>query len=317
MRQRGKPTEIQNKKRVDVLRWLCAWLCLLGTAAAAMTGGCDRKRAKPSDLELLRVVATIYPLADIARRVGGTQVDVRWFIEGGQSLSDAPSSTTAAAAAGPLQVADLVVARGTADDGWALAGADNPASAARYVRVDLLESALGRDGYLWLDPQVARELADKIRQRLTEQRPEYEDYFRDNEQALVRDIDALVEQYKPGPSPTTAEAQQHRQAMFSTDDFRPLADAIGVELIFVPLETNERQRAMEFDDIRKRAEAEKITTLFIPADRTAAYQRDLSARTGLEVRTLDPVGSSAPAAGRSTYLDLMRYNFESLEGSGH
>lgn len=281
---------------VPPLGW---WLLL----SALLVGACERKPANALDLEPRRVVATIYPLADIARCIGGKQVEVRWFIEDGQSLSDAPSG-----AIGPLQVADLVISRGVADS-WATLQANDPASASIYLRVDLLDAAEGRAGYLWLDPRVARELADKIRHRLTEQRPEYADYFHDNEQALDSALDALVEQYK---ARIAAQPPERRRAMVSNSDFLPLADAIGMELIPVALESNEQQRAMEFDDIARRARAAGVTRIFIPVDRTPAYRRDLANRTGLEVRTLDPLGSSAPAVGRSTYLEIMRYNLEQL-----
>lgn len=296
MRQRGN----LSKSKKNYFAALAAWVGLL----VLLIPACDRKPTNVRSLEPRRVVATIYPLADIARRIGGKQANVQWFIEGGHSLSEIPSDT-----AGWLQVADLVVARGV-DDSWALVRANDPASAADYVRVDLLNASAGRTGYLWLDPRVVRELAAMIRQRLSEQQPEYEAYFRDNEQSFLRELDALVKQY----GDRLASHPDRRRALFSTSDFLPLADAMGIELIEVPLESTEQRRAMDAEQIRKRASAENLTRLFIPADRTAAYQRDLSARTGLEIRTLDPLGSSAPAAGRSTYLDILRYNLESLVG---
>src|SRR4051794_18537760 len=74
--------------RVIGIRLMFAAL-LGGVAGLAGLAGCDRQStsasspasAVASDKEPVHVLATVYLLADIARQIGGDQVDAEWYVE--------------------------------------------------------------------------------------------------------------------------------------------------------------------------------------------------------------------------------------------
>jgi ABC-type Zn uptake system ZnuABC Zn-binding protein ZnuA len=276
---------------------LLAVLLMIGSCLQ----GCERPSGTAKDPAPMSAVGTIYPLADVIRAVGGKRTDVAWLIETGQSLVSPPGDYVR-----KLDLADLIVARG-ADEQWALKGVDDPYRARRYVRLDLLPAARGVQGYVWLDPQVIRELVAVIRERLVNENSEYEEFFKSNESAFLKELDALVTQHQG-----ILSNAPRRPALSLTGDFAPLAKAFQLELIPVLPTSGSALTDDAIRQARKIAAEKGITTLFVPSDRLPAVQRDIAARTGLRVLTLDPLGSSA-RAGRNTYLQILRYNLEQLE----
>src|SRR5437764_7069881 len=91
---------------------------LLGGVAAL--SGCDRQStsassptgAVASDKEPVHVLATVYLLADIARQIGGDQVNAEWYVESGQSLNELVETPERR---NQFRSADIVLTRGAAD----------------------------------------------------------------------------------------------------------------------------------------------------------------------------------------------------------
>src|SRR4051812_43543546 len=50
--------------------------------------GCSRSAGAGSEKDPVHVLASVYALADIAREIGGDRVEVQWFVEDGQSLTE-------------------------------------------------------------------------------------------------------------------------------------------------------------------------------------------------------------------------------------
>ncbi len=263
--------------------------------------GCERKGSSGREREPHRVVATIYPLADIARVVGGKRVEVSWLIERGQSLTEMPHD-----AASRVNTANVIVGRGTVDQ-WALGGEVDTYRPTEIIRLDGLESAKNAHGYVWLDPAVANETANAISVCLTDKEGEYEAYYRDNAQMFASQVDALVKEFEP-----RLRESKNRRFLSTDPNFAPLARSMGLEIIEVIRAPTTKLSDRQIADLRNAAQQHGISTLFISADQPAAVQRDLADQTGLKVLTLDPLGTSAPSGGRSTYLQLMRYNLEQL-----
>src|SRR6266513_2292061 len=64
---------------------LCRMLTIL--AMTAIGAGCDSRSSSgtsPVPPRRVTVLASVYPLADMAKRIGGAQVDVQWLAESGQ-----------------------------------------------------------------------------------------------------------------------------------------------------------------------------------------------------------------------------------------
>src|SRR4051812_21433201 len=92
---------------------------LLPLLLLAGAGGCERPSSSTSQIPKMRVVATVYPLADVAREVGGPFVDASWIVEGGQSLTGVQSSEELR---NRLSNADFVISASPSTEPWANTG---------------------------------------------------------------------------------------------------------------------------------------------------------------------------------------------------
>src|SRR5438270_13489164 len=140
--------------------------------------GCKKPAAKSVTRQKVHVVATAYPLADIARQVAGAAVQCDWIAEQGQSL-DAIDPTSEIRA--QIRQAEMVLTSGTGEE-WAVEGFDDPMRAKSVIRLDLLQAAKqdSECRQLWLDPAVSQEAAGVIAERLALKQPEQAATFRQN-----------------------------------------------------------------------------------------------------------------------------------------
>jgi ABC-type Zn uptake system ZnuABC Zn-binding protein ZnuA len=279
-------------------------------AALALVTGCEDRaddEAAGPGAPPIRIITTVYPLADIARQVGGNRVTVEWLRESGQGPEALEPDS---ARRGRLRSADLVITSGTAH-GWTLEGSDSVYTTQRVIRLDSLPSAKGLPGgsYLWLHPEIARELADALRARLSALDPKRETFFRNNAIEFIADVDRAIEENR--------EATSHLGGgtFVSVDPgFAPLAAWAGMASIRV---ADTPLRAMADDVTRRLRDALPTGTdksprvFFAGQDTPPAVLRELESRANAKAIMLDALGTSAPS-GRTAYGQILRYNLQQL-----
>lgn len=291
-------------------------LVLVVALAMVLPPGCRKKQPRPIKNEPLTVLATAYPLADVARRVGGRYVRVEWIAERGQPLAKLVPAPDLRARLGTV---DLLLTSG-ASEPWAIEGFDDPFRAAKILRLDLLagggrsggsETSLAPSqvqlpaGSLWLDPVLVRETAHETARRLALRRPHLQDYFTRQADTVAGEIDALLAEYQP------QSGSREGKVLTLSNRFDPLLGRLGITPVRPLFASPGRLSSNELRQLRDAASAQRTEVLIVDADVPAAVVADLAARSGLRVITLDSLGSSA-AGDRDTYLDLMRYNLGQL-----
>ena len=279
---------------------------LLASAMVMPQMSCDR-HAPPNAPEVLKihVLSSVYPLASIAQQVGGPQAEVEWFCENGQDPRDLRLSDEQTRHA---HQADLILTSGFREK-WA---GDTLEAHQQAVRLLLPEStSTGRTlpddhGALWLDPQVAREMAQLIAGRLTLLDAKHDQEYRQRADVFVKEADAVDAEFRARLAPFKGRKFLSLRTTWST-----LAQHYGLEEI-API--NAEAHKLTDEDVRKLKDAaleNKTDVLAIDAALLPGVQRELQQRTGLRLLPLDPLGSSAPD-GRSTWSRIMRYNLEQL-----
>jgi zinc transport system substrate-binding protein len=252
----------------------------------------------------MSVIATVYPLAEIARQVGGQYVSVEWLSEAGQAL-DIPEPP--ADVVGRIRLADFVI---NSSEPWAMQGFDDPLRAQSNVRMDDLPSAKEADapqrGALWLDPAAARELAGELYARYSAKRPSREPYFLHHRDEFVNDVARVTEEFR-----WKIESAPNRRVIVLSDDFNRLLWRFKVTPVKAASAEPTRLTSKELYTIREKAREADAVSMIVPADTPAAVLSDLTEKTGLRVIPLDALGTSA-AEGRNTYVALLRYDLEQL-----
>jgi zinc transport system substrate-binding protein len=183
---------------VRAMRKACAALALLGVALAA---GCGASKAPPASQARIKVVATIYPLYDWVRQVGGDAVDPTVLLKPGESPHTfEPTPSTAMNAS----QAKVVVAVGLGLDGWIERIAGDPKRVVKLGEVRgiaLIRDKEGVNPHVWMDPQRAIVMVRALEKALAAADPAHAAMFHANAvayQAQLRRLsDKIAEQAKP------------------------------------------------------------------------------------------------------------------------
>src|SRR4051812_24223649 len=272
------------------------------------TTGCGKKddaATPPPAREAMRVLATTYAMADIARAVGGKRVHPEWWVESGESLAELKETPERRL---QMNSVDLVVTRGQVDP-WSLVGIGNNFQDRRILRVDTLTAARDHDPsqYIWLDPAVARELAEELVTRLGAADPSHAALFRSNADSFQREIDQIT-------APVEANIARNGGGAFITLDrgFYPLARRFGLIDVRIPRVNLSDPTSFNVKQLREATQKEEGGAIFGSTETPQALLRDWEARLGIPVLALDSLGTSAKL-GRSTYVEMLRYNLGQLE----
>jgi len=272
-----------------------------------LAGGCKKRvaNAPAPPREVMRVVATTYSIADIVRAVGGARVRVEWWVESGESLAELAETPDRRL---QLNSVDLVVTRGQVDP-WTLAGVGNNYQDRRILRIDTLDAARAHDPshYIWLDPAVAREIAGELVDRLGALDPSHAQLFRANAERFQQEIDTIT-------APVEANIVRAGGGPFVTLDrgFLPLARRFGLIDVKIPRVNLSEPTSFNVKQLRLATQQEQGGAIFGSAETPIALLRDWESRLGIPVLPLESLGTSA-RTGRSTYLEMLRYNLAQLE----
>jgi ABC-type Zn uptake system ZnuABC Zn-binding protein ZnuA len=287
------------------------WLVILGVFLAGCDSGDSSKGkdrpAAPTAAATARkvsVLATAYPLAEMARRVGGAFVDVQWLCEGGQRPEDLESTAELRQRANAAQ---LVITSGPWD-GWAVAELTPVARKERVVEPERVAAAArdhDRRAYAWLDPAVMRQVVEAVRLRLSVVAPEHDATYRANAAAYLDEVAAVERDLDAALSSGLGQ----RVVVV-----RPAWNALLARYRIVPLapsragaETEVALTGPDFKELARHAHEQHTKYLFVEAATPAAVRLRIEEQTGLTAVPLDALGTSAPD-GRSTWGKVMRFD---------
>jgi len=302
-----------------------------------------RSAPAPARAERLQVAATIFPLADWLREVGGADVDVHLLVRGGSNphhfeptIKDATVVTRARALFTVGLGLDEWARRLAANSGRGAAlavfetgawitprpfgtpavsvhsdhGTDAAGHRTEGAEVDLVEQAqAGKfDPHYWLDPLRAAVVVARMAEELGKLDPPHADGFRQRAAAYAGKLQALNSEIE-----AQARSVRHDARIVTFHDaYGYLLDRLGIGVAAViQVSPGVEPSAREVSEaIRSMRGIGQRTVFHEPADSGVAAQavaRELGAR--LEV--LDPLDSEASSVGK-TYLERVRHDVKVL-----
>lgn len=265
---------------------------------------------------VVRVAATIFPLADMVAEIGGDAVEATTLLPAGASphtFEPTPAQMRAVAQAQVLVeigagldtwVAKLRTARGgelkvvTITAGLQLVGAPE-----RHAGAASVQSG-GGDPHVWLDPVLMRDhaapaIAAALSQVDPGQRAVFEEGARRFQAALTRldaDIHAALD-----PLPHRQYVAFH--SAWTYFDRRYRLEESGVVERFPGKEPS----AQEIAALVQKARAAQVRAVVVEPQFTSRLAAQIASEFGARVVAVDPLGGPA-IPGRNHYLDLMHYN---------
>ena len=255
----------------------------------------------------INVVATTSLLADLVGRVGGNLVEVTALVPPGidvHAFQLKPSNNLA------IGRADLLVSNGAGLDDFlnpVLRNSSRPAAKWIIVADGLEPSALldNGDPHFWLDPGLAIDYVNQIRDGLAEVDPKHEFDYTASAETYVGQISALDQEIE---ELLGRVANERRHLVTYHDAFGHLARRYNWEATALAPHDGMEVAPGTLAKLVMRIRRDGLPAVFVEPQ----FRQGMLTRTAQEVGIRVGVIYSLPGPGALTYLDMMRYNAESM-----
>jgi len=274
--------------------------------AAMLASGCgDDAGGGDADSAAIKVIASFYPLAEIAQEVGGERVAVANVTPPGAEAHDVELSPDQVA---DVEDADVVLVLG---DGFQ-PSVEQAADRSDGVVVALLDriGVEGDDPHVWLDPVLMQEVVAEVEGALADADPAGAPQYEERADAYADELAALHGRYQE-----TLAGCQRDLLVTAHEAFGRLAERYGLRQEGIagvsPDAEPDPRRLAELADL---VEEEGVTTVFTEELVSPRVAQSLARETGVETAVLDPIESlddDAVEAGGS-YVSVMDDNLATI-----
>lgn len=285
----------------------CRWLSFASRWSAGLLLG-----VASSGWAATTVVATVFPLADILRQIGGDRVAVHTLLPAGanpHTFEPTPEQLRL------IGEAALVVRVGAGLDEWTdgllRARSTPPCVFTAVDGVALLGPADSKHGdpHVWLDPILVRdEIVPRLVRALSEVDAAGQGDFERGGAAFAAQLTQLDRDISVGLLSLTQRgfvavhpAWRYFARRYGLDEIAVVEDSPGKE-----------PSAQTIAAIVRRARAQHARVVLTEPQLSRRMADVLAEEIGASVVTVDPLGGPA-VAGRDSYLALMRYNLHAFE----
>ncbi|MFJ9115785.1 metal ABC transporter substrate-binding protein [Streptomyces sp. NPDC102394] len=289
--------------------------CSGDSAAAAGTGKFD-------------VVASFYPMAFLAERIGGTHVHVTSLTQPGQEPHDLEISARQTA---QLQDSDAVLylknLQPSVDDAVAQSEVKTKIDAASLTSLEKHGNEVGGhaashdgsendelsglDPHIWLDPVRYAQVAEGVGKAFQKADPKHAADYRKNTAALVKKLDALNTAFKDGLAHTQSKVFITTHAAFGY-----LAERYGLtEEAINGLDPESEPSAARVKQLETMAKDDGVTTVFyetLVSDKTA---KTIASDAGLKTDVLDPIEGITSKSRGTDYFSVQEANLKALQSA--
>ena len=292
------------------------WSVVIGVALVAAS--CAAQPSPGDDNAELNIVASFYPIAEAARRIGGPDVEVRNLTPPGVEPHDLELASDNLDA---VIDADVVLFLGR---GFQPA-LEEAVDRAQGEVVDLLEGEeliegtdehaeeSGFDPHIWLDPGRWSKVVSKIASALSEADADAANDYQAGLSAYVAELEKLDDLFAG-----SLETCERRLLVTSHAAFGYLAERYGLDQEAIsgisPEAEPDPQRLAELTDL---VEKEGVTTIFAETLVSPKVAETLAREAGVTVRTLNPVEglTERQIEDGEDYTSVMARNLEELKAA--
>ncbi|MGW5771257.1 metal ABC transporter substrate-binding protein [Streptomyces longwoodensis] len=302
---------------------------VLGTATLTACGGDTAAAGNAGNTDTFDVVASFYPMAFLAERIGGDHAHVTSLTQPGQEPHDLEISAKQTAR---LQDSDAVLylknLQPSVDDAVAQSGVRTKIDAASLTSLEKHGNEVGGhaaehdehegsddgessglDPHIWLDPVRYAQVAEGVGAAFAKADPGHAADYRKNTADLVRELNALNTEF------TTGLATARTKVFLTTHAaFGYLAERYGLtEEAINGLDPESEPSAARVKELEKLAKADGVTTVFyetLVSDKTA---KTVAKDAGLRTDVLDPIEGITKKSRGQDYLQVMRANLTALK----
>ncbi|MFI5821091.1 metal ABC transporter substrate-binding protein [Streptomyces rishiriensis] len=304
-----------------------------GAAVAAATAlglgslsACSSDSAAAANTDKFDVVASFYPMAFLAERIGGDHVHVTSLTQPGQEPHDLEISAKQTAA---LQESDAVLylknLQPSVDSAVAQSGLKTKIDAASLTTLEKHgnevgghaaehddhknEELSGLDPHIWLDPVRYAQVAEGVGKAFEKADPDHAADYKANTAALVKRLGDLNTEFEKGLANTKTKVFVTTHAAFGY-----LAERYGLtEEAINGLDPESEPSAARVRELEKMTKADGVTTVFyetLVSDKTA---KTIASDAHLRTDVLDPIEGITKKSRGTDYFAVQRANLKALQ----
>ena len=301
-------------------------ICILCLIVSIMTAGCmdsaNRQTRVAEDRSRPLVYASIYPMYDFTKKIGGDRIDLRMAVPAG---AEPHSWEPTARLLAEIERADVFIYNGIGMEPWvnrmlASLSGSKPVVVEASEGIELLELE-GRDGHghnpagydphVWLDPVRANMQAENILKALVQVDRDNAEYYRANFRDFsdkLKELDCLYQE--------TLARSGGREIVVSHAAFGYLADRYG--LIQIPvsgLNPREEPSAAELVQLAKLLQERNINHVFFETLTSPKLAEVLAREVGAKPEVLNPIGGLTRQQMEEgmDYISIMKQNLATLK----
>ncbi|MCF6096186.1 metal ABC transporter substrate-binding protein [Thermovorax subterraneus] len=295
-------------------------------AAIFLINGCTSKasRLTPQEGGKIRIYTTIYPLYDFAVKIAGDRAYVEKIVPAGVEVHDFEPSPKLVAG---IYEADVFIYLGGSIDPWA----EKLAEQLLKEGVTVVKAGEGLlqeefhddeedvtegnghhlDPHVWLDPLLAKTLAERIAGAMAAKDGKNEVYYRKNLEDLKKRLDDLDEKYRNSLLPAKKRDFVVNHAAFGYMARRYNLNQIAISGLSPQQEPSPKKLA----ELAKLCKERDIRYIMVEAASSSKLAEVLAKETGNKVLVLHPLENLTEEdikAGKD-YFSIMLENLENLK----
>lgn len=312
-----------NVRRRLISGFATATATALGLGALS---ACSTDSAAAGDTGKFDVVASFYPMAFLAERIGGDHVHVTTLTSPGQEPHDLEISPRQIAG---LQESDAVLylknLQPSVDDAVAQSPVRTKIDAASLTTLEehgnevgghaaahdthAGDESGGKDPHVWLDPVRYAQVAEGVGKAFEKADPGHAADYKKNTAALVKKLDALNTRFEDGLAHTRTKVFITTHAAFGY-----LAERYGLtEEAINGLDPESEPSAARVKALEDMAKADGVSTVFyetLVSDKTA---KTVAGDAGLRTDVLDPLEGITKKSRGTDYFSVQEANLKALQ----
>lgn len=302
------------KAKITLLLVLIIGIVVIGTIFFTY-----QKQPTTSATDKVQVVATLFPMYDWVKQVGGDNVEVHLLLTGGAGAHDVSLTPQAAI---QLQRADVLVMNGAGLETYL--DVDELQTQNPNLMIVKMESA-GIDPveldeeekeehplsqfnpHIWLSPKQAVRQVELIQQTLISVDPEQADAYGEQGQAYLVQMNALHQEYVS----TTADFS--KRSFIAFHDAMPyVAQDYGLEQVAVVEEfPGTSPSPQDILDLHELILETGVNVIFTEPQFSPQVAKTLASDTGATLAEFDTLETADPDL--DTYIEKMRSNLNNME----
>jgi zinc transport system substrate-binding protein len=261
----------------------------------------------------VKVIASIAPLADFAKQVGGEKVDVNLLLPPGASphiYEPTPKTIE------NVSDAKVFIKIGAGLEFWGekiIKASGNKkiiivdsSSGVPLIREPHSHGLSGADPHIWLDPLIASNIVTKIEKAFIEADPQSAMFYKKNASIykeklshLDKEISEKVRTFRIKEYVTFHPAWNYFSKRYGLKVAGVIVEAPGKE----PSPKHVAKIIKEINRIGSKV-------IFVEPQFNPKIAEAIAKESGARVLSLDPIGGQK---GKDTYIDMMRYNISVME----